>query len=158
MQRRSSDSLRGALRAAGLRVTPQRLAILETFASACDHPTAQTLYQRLLLSFPTMSFATVYNTLDALSRVGLCGTLRLGTAARFDPNTAPHHHAVCDLCDTVVDLPVESLGPDASHAVGGFEIRQVERLYRGVCAACQRRSPKGASTTTPRPAREAAAR
>src|SRR5579864_1038943 len=93
------------LQHAGLKLTPQRIAIVRLFASDQSHPTAQHLFERLQPSFPSMSFATVYNTLDALARAGLTGIVRLpgkrGDAARFDPNTAPHHHAVCDDCGAV---------------------------------------------------------
>jgi Fe2+ or Zn2+ uptake regulation protein len=75
------------LKANGLRMTPQRVAIVRLFADDPSHPTAQELFDRLHDAFPTMSFATVYNTLDALARVGLTGSLHLGGAIRFDPNT-----------------------------------------------------------------------
>ena len=90
------------LQRAGLKLTPQRMAIVRLFADDGSHPTAQDLFERLRPTFPSMSFATVYNTLDALARAGLAGIVRLpgkrGDAARFDPNTRPHHHAVCDGC------------------------------------------------------------
>ena len=89
-----------------------------------------------------MSFATVYNTLDALAAAGLSGTLRLGGAARFDPNMDAHHHAVCDRCGAVRDIPAETLAPSSAtvrrlqKAAGGFSVRAVERVYRGLCAKC----------------------
>src|SRR5436309_3929935 len=99
------------LKRAGLKLTPQRIAIVREIADDLTHPTAQDLFERLRPSFPTMSFATVYNTLDALARCGLTGELRLGAAVRFDPNTAPHHHAVCDACGTIVDIPADDEPP-----------------------------------------------
>jgi Fur family peroxide stress response transcriptional regulator len=130
------------LREVGLRITPQRLAILKTFAGDTSHPTAQELFERLRPEFPSMSFATVYKTLDALARTGLSGTVRIGTAARFDPNTEPHHHLVCEACGAVLDLPVRSLnaGRAATRRIArvapGFSIRSVERIYRGTCERC----------------------
>jgi Fur family peroxide stress response transcriptional regulator len=132
------------LRARGLRMTSQRLAIVEQFAADASHPTAQELFDRLKRTFPTMSFATVYNTLDALAAAGLSRTLRLGTAARFDPNTAPHHHAVCERCGAIVDVEVgaRALAPDESDAralgsaAPGFSVTTVERVYRGTCSSC----------------------
>jgi Fur family peroxide stress response transcriptional regulator len=136
------------LRRAGLKVTPQRMAIVRLFAGDTSHPTAQDLYERLRPSFPSMSFATVYNTLDALARAGLAGTVRLpgkrGDAARFDPNTTPHHHAVCDACGAVVDIAAGTLAPSAGtttklrRVAPGFEVRTVERIYRGLCSRCAR--------------------
>ena len=143
------------LKRAGLKMTPQRIAIVELFATDHTHPTAQDLFERLRPSFPTMSFATVYNTLDALASAGLSGTLRLGNAARFDPNTSPHHHAVCDRCGAIDDVPAETLTPKAStvrrlrKVAGGFAVRAVERVYRGLCSSCAARAQDGAKGSRP---------
>jgi Fur family peroxide stress response transcriptional regulator len=134
------------LKRAGLKLTPQRIAIVRLFAGDESHPTAQDMFERLRPSFPSMSFATVYNTLDALARAGLAGIVRLpgkrGDAARFDPNTSAHHHAVCDECGAVLDIAAGTLSPTAAsvkklrRAAPGFSVRAVERIYRGFCARC----------------------
>jgi Fe2+ or Zn2+ uptake regulation protein len=134
------------LKRAGLKMTPQRIAIVRLFAEDDSHPTAQDLYERLRGAFPSMSFATVYNTLDALARAGLAGIVRLpgkrGDAARFDPSTAPHHHAVCDGCGAVLDVTAGTLSPTLAarekvrRVAPGFDVRAVERIYRGLCAQC----------------------
>jgi Fur family peroxide stress response transcriptional regulator len=135
------------LKRAGLKLTPQRIAIVRALADDHSHPTAQELYDRLHDGFPTMSFATVYNTLDALANCGLTGSLNLGStrAVRFDPNTSPHHHAVCDACGAIVDLPAEPPSAEAAHRVlagaPGFRVRSEERIFRGLCGRCS--SPKG---------------
>jgi Fur family peroxide stress response transcriptional regulator len=136
------ETMLATLRKRGLRITPQRIALVEAFASDSSHPTAQELFERLRPAFPSMSFATVYNTLDALAQAGLSSTLHLGGAARFDPNTTPHHHAVCDACGAAFDVPAHSLAPNDSSAsrvhkvAPGFVVRRVEQTYRGMCASC----------------------
>lgn len=128
-----------ALKNSGLKLTPQRIAIVRELAHDTSHPTAQELYERLLPSHPTMSFATVYNTLDALAKLGLVGMLRLGSAVRFDPNMSSHHHAVCDACGKVVDLPAPAPSKASvarAEARSGFHIRSEERTYRGLCDRC----------------------
>jgi Fe2+ or Zn2+ uptake regulation protein len=133
------SAMLGELKRAGLKMTPQRIAIVRELADDLTHPTAQELFERLQVDFPTMSFATVYNTLDALARLGLTGALRLGNAVRFDPNTEPHHHAVCDACGLIADIPA---APDSTddlervEARTGFSIRTEERIYRGRCDRC----------------------
>src|SRR5215471_14936160 len=136
-----------SLRAAGLKLTPQRLAIVRELAADPTHPTAQELFDRLRPALPTMSFATVYNTLDALASAGLCEALSLAPgASRFDPNMDAHHHAVCDACGLVRDVPLGALqasGPPSQvvlDAAPGFQVRAVERIYRGLCAACAKRA------------------
>ncbi|MBX3186896.1 MAG: transcriptional repressor [Labilithrix sp.] len=128
------------LKRAGLKLTPQRIALVREIADDASHPTAQGLYERLQPQFPTMSFATVYNTLDALARCGLTGALHLGGAVRFDPNTEPHHHAICDACGTVVDIPAP---PAAIPVVEGFVVRAEERTYRGLCGRCTEVTQEG---------------
>ena len=138
------------VRAAGLKLTPQRMAIVRELAADPTHPTAQELFERLRPALPTMSFATVYNTLDALAAAGLCASLSLSPgAARFDPNMEPHHHAVCDRCGLVRDVHCEQGDPDPGQAKDGpprhppgFQIRAVELTYRGLCAACAGLAPE----------------
>lgn len=130
-----------ALDRASLRKTPQRVAIVRAFVDDPSHPTAQQIFDRLRRQMPTMSFATVYNTLAALEHAGSCRTLRIDGPAgdagtRFDPNVEPHDHAVCDRCGAVSDIPRASseAPPRLSH---GFHVTAVERLYRGECAQCK---------------------
>lgn len=154
------ESMLACVRSAGLKLTPQRIAIVRELAADPAHPTAQELFERLRPALPTMSFATVYNTLDALAAAGLCAALSLSPgASRFDPNMAPHHHAVCDRCGSVRDVPCEAAAaepprapsPPALHAAPGFVVRSVERIYRGLCAACAKDSPP-AGAARPKPA------
>lgn len=169
--RREAESRVAAMlegvRASGLKLTPQRMAIVRELAADPTHPTAQELYERLRPSLPTMSFATVYNTLDALASAGLCAAMSLVPgASRFDPNMAAHHHAVCDRCGLVRDVPVAGgqpgapatsaaarapagaprrspgEGQDLADVAPGFQVRAVERIYRGLCAECAREQPK----------------
>lgn len=144
---RRLDAAIARLRAAGFKVTPQRLAIVRTFLDDPTHPTAQDIFARLKPGLPMMSFATVYNTLDALSNVGLSAARALTKGStRFDPNVVPHDHAVCDACGAVSDV-MESAAAEGAHdrptssapaRVVGFEIHAVEKVYRGLCAACAR--------------------
>jgi Fur family peroxide stress response transcriptional regulator len=130
-----ADRMMQQVRAAGLKLTPQRLAIVRAIADDPTHPTAQELFDRLRPALPTMSFATVYNTLAALSAAGLCASRSLGRGStRFDPNTEPHDHAVCDGCGRVLDVARQRTSAAAS--LGGFQVRAVERIYRGTCAEC----------------------
>ena len=128
------------LRAAGLKLTAQRLAVVRCLVGDETHPTAQELFARLRPTFPSMSFATVYNTLAALSQVGACSAVQLGGPARFDPNVHAHDHLICEQCGLVRDVhakgSVEPRSPDRA-GLAGFEVHRVERVYRGLCASCR---------------------
>jgi Fe2+ or Zn2+ uptake regulation protein len=164
----SPDSPRGAamldeLRSRGLRLTPQRVAVVRELAQDESHPTAQELFDRLRGSLPTMSFATVYNTLDALRRADLCSALALSPGSgRFDPNVSPHDHLVCDRCGSVRDLmaadtralprPTRASARSRLAAVAPhFELRAVEQVFRGLCPSCST-APGAAQRPTTRTA------
>jgi Fe2+ or Zn2+ uptake regulation protein len=135
------------VRASGLKMTPQRMAIVRELAADPTHPTAQELFERLRPALPTMSFATVYNTLDALAAAGLCASLSLSPGpARFDPNMRAHHHAVCDRCGLVRDVDGDAPEPEREPSPRplGFQIRAVELIYRGLCAECAQQVAEGA--------------
>jgi Fe2+ or Zn2+ uptake regulation protein len=143
------------LRRAGLKLTAQRLAVVRCLVGDETHPTAQELFDRLKPSFPTMSFATVYNTLAALSSVGACQVVQLGggvsggrtAAMRFDPNVHAHDHFVCEHCGIVRDvkaLDADNMPPGYARAApgralrpGDLQVNRVERIYRGLCASCR---------------------
>jgi Fur family peroxide stress response transcriptional regulator len=134
-----------ALERAKLRRTPQRLAIVRAFVDDETHPTAQQIFDRLKRAMPTMSFATVYNTLAALEGAGRCRVVRVSDDdfARFDPRVDPHDHAVCDRCGAVRDVAARR-SARAPEVGDGFRVRSVERVYRGLCADCaaKRHAPK----------------
>jgi Fe2+ or Zn2+ uptake regulation protein len=133
------EHLLTAVRDAGLKLTPQRIAIVRELADDPTHPTAHELFERLQPELPTMSFATVYNTLAALAEAGLCAARALERGpVRFDPNVAPHDHAVCDRCGRVMDITRDeaATGRGRGAPLEGFAVRAVERIYRGLCAGC----------------------
>lgn len=126
------------LRRAGLKLTAQRLAIVRCLVGDETHPTAQELFDRLRPSFPTMSFATVYNTLAALTSLGACKPVQLGGATRFDPNVHPHDHVLCESCGSVRDVEAPPCPPSALEGpLRDFQVHRMERIYRGLCASCR---------------------
>ena len=139
-----------ALRSAGVKLTQQRRAVVERFASDPTHPTAQGLFIELRALHPGMSFATVYNTLACLRAQGLCRDIEFaGAATRFDPNSGRHDHSVCERCGAVRDIPAL---PVARRRLRGFRVRAVESIYRGLCATCDtstaRRASRGSQNDT----------
>ncbi len=86
-----------------LRLTPQRIAILDYLDGNKSHPSAEDIYRAVAKKFPTISLATVYNTLSALARRGQLLKLTIDPSkARYDPNTFPHHHLICNVCKTTL--------------------------------------------------------
>ena len=141
-----ANSMLAGLERADFKLMPQRIAIVRELADDLTHPTAQALFDRLRPAFPTMSFATVYNPLAALTECSLVQGLKLGGSVRLDPNTEPHHHAVCDACGVIHDIPLERVerververAPPSADSTSflGFRVLREQRTYRGLCAQC----------------------
>lgn len=105
----NSDSLiKGfleACRAAGLKVTQQRIEIYRELLQSSDHPSAELLHKRLAERMPTISLDTVYRTLATLEQHGLVSRVQtVGSLARFEAVTIPHHHLICSKCNKVADF------------------------------------------------------
>jgi Fur family transcriptional regulator, peroxide stress response regulator len=90
------------LREAGLRSTPQRLAIVDEVFNR-HHPTVGEVYESVRRQFPTIGLATVYNTLRSLTERGFVRELPFGDATRFDVNMEPHANLVCKRCGRIED-------------------------------------------------------
>ena len=135
---RTPTELVGEFRARGLKVTPQRVAVFAALEGNDQHPSAEAVFAIVREEMPTISLRTVYQTLNDLAAMGEIGQLELGTgAARFDPNTGPHHHLVCDRCGLVRDVPVGAGEPTPPRSeLAGFRVHHTEVVFRGRCAPC----------------------
>ncbi len=88
-----------------IKLTPQRLAILDYLEGNKSHPSAADIYRALSEKYPSMSFATVYNTLEMLREKGRVLELSIDSGKkRFDPDTKPHHHLICVQCKQIIDV------------------------------------------------------
>jgi len=125
------------LRKAGLKVTPQRLAILSFLEDNTSHPSAEEIYRALKPRFPSLSPATVYNTLDALIYAGVLQEVNIDPARRrVDPNPKPHTHFLCTRCGRVYDLNLPAHEISIPDEVMGFRVHRYALNLYGVCPAC----------------------
>jgi Fe2+ or Zn2+ uptake regulation protein len=127
------------IRGAGLRVTPQRRAILGAFApGATGHLTADEVYERARSEVPELARATVYNALGELVRAGLLRSVEGFGAVRYDSNLDDsHHHFRCRSCGRLFDVH-----PRAADQIelddDGFTVERVQVLLEGSCPECAR--------------------
>lgn len=128
----------------GVKVTAQRVAIFECLAERQGHLSAEEVYQDVLPRYPTLSFATVYNTLQLLTELGEVHELIVDELRRrYDVNTDPHHHAVCRACHRIFDVEPAVLGtawarPETvALAGGGFRVETVSIELTGLCNTCE---------------------
>jgi Fur family transcriptional regulator, peroxide stress response regulator len=123
----------------GLKLTPQRLAILKYLDGNKDHPSAENIYKAVSKEFPMMSFATVYNTLETLKKRGSVQELTIDPQKkRFDHNPKPHHHLICIDCKKIVDVHNEFQlnGPKIEDE--DFEIIGNHIEFYGLCSQCRK--------------------
>ncbi len=120
-----------------IKLTPQRLAILGFLENNRSHPSAEDIYRAVLKQFPTMSFATVYNTLEALKSKGNVQELKIDPGKkRYDPDISRHHHLICMKCKNIVDIFKDfdiSLSEDLT---SGFDIIGNSIEFYGICRSC----------------------
>ncbi|MBB6455130.1 Fur family peroxide stress response transcriptional regulator [Salirhabdus euzebyi] len=129
------------LRESGVRITPQRHAVLEFLIKSMTHPTADDIYKALEGKFPNMSVATVYNNLRVFREIGLVRELTYGdSSSRFDCNTSEHYHIICSSCGKIVDFHYPSLEEVESLAeqVTGFDVSHHRMEVYGTCDGCKK--------------------
>ncbi len=112
------------LKESGVRITPQRHAVLEFLLNSKIHPTADDIYRALEDKFPNMSVATVYNNLRVFRENGLVRELTYGdSSSRFDCDTEEHYHLICDQCGKIVDFHYPSLYRSREARCPGYKLR-----------------------------------
>jgi Fur family ferric uptake transcriptional regulator len=147
----------------GLRVTAQRVLVLEALAAAGGHMTADEIMRWVAERYPAINLATIYRTLDLLTSVGLVTQADLGGgASQFELVGATlHHHLVCERCGDMAEIEDALMVPMRERILHQYGFRAGARHMAifGVCDACLSASrvpalAPGAAETFPSPASE----
>lgn len=138
----SSEELAVRCRAAGLKATPQRMAIFQALVESREHPSPEVVFEAVKQALPSISLATVYKTLDSLEEAGLIAEVsQLAKSKRYDANDHPHHHLVCTSCGSITDVNHPELDRLAAPpGLGGFEAHEVRIQILGRCTMCRART------------------
>lgn len=126
-------------RSLGLNLTHQRLAVFKALYASTDHPSAETIYNKLKRDIPTISLATIYKTLELFREIGELTEVNVLRTARFDSNTTPHHHLVCIECnriDDIMDLSLNDLTQEKA-ANYSYDVVEGRMEFRGYCPDCK---------------------
>ena len=128
-----------ACREKGLRLTPQRQEIFKELARAIDHPTAETLHQRLILRMPNLSIDTVYRTLGTFANLGLINKVETSESqAHFEVSQVQHHHLICRKCKDIIDFQWQYIDaaalPEEVFSWGRIERKSI--VAYGICHKC----------------------
>lgn len=120
------------LRQCDIQPTPQRIAVVECVLTSKTHPTADDILLSARKACPTVSRATVYNTLNLLVEKGLIGmqTIKEG-AVVFDPNVRRHHHFIDEETGEIHDIPWDQLEVKGKERLKKFEVSEFQVILRG---------------------------
>ena len=132
-------------------LTPQRRAVLDVIQASEEHLTAGEIFALARGQHPTISFATVYNSLRYLKQEGLVAEIAFGNgASRYDRVTARHDHAVCSVCGRLVDfdLPAAVELTRAAARRTRFRPESIFLTLVGVCPDCDAGRPKQQTKTS----------
>lgn len=122
-----------------LGLTKQREVVLQVIREAETHLTANEVFDNAKRLLPTISFATVYNSLRFLKEAGHIAEIQFGNgASRFDRKLSRHDHAICNKCGKLVDIeldfPVDLVQSAAQFS--NFRPESLEFTLRGICPEC----------------------
>lgn len=122
-----------------LGLTRQREVVLRVIRDSHGHLTASEVFAAAKAALPTISFATVYNSLRYLKDAGHIAEIQFGNgASRFDRLTHRHDHAICTKCGKLVDIEMKHPASLITQAVGlsQFKPESLEFTLRGICPDC----------------------
>jgi len=121
-------------------LTPQRSAVLQVIRESENHLTASEIFQAARRRLPTISYATVYNSLRYLKEAGLVHEISFGNgASRYDRVTERHDHAICTRCGKLVDLDLNVTDElmRAAARRSRFKAESIHLTLRGLCPDCR---------------------
>jgi Fur family iron response transcriptional regulator len=120
------------LRAHDIQPSAQRVAVAGYVLGTAEHPSADQVWARVRTSFPMISRATVYNTLNLFVAKGLLRELILAEGRLvYDPNTGPHHHFIDDDTGEIADIPWSALDVARVDQLPGVDVREWQVVIRG---------------------------
>jgi len=136
----TKDSIIQKLRERGLRITPQRLAILEVLIEKGHlHPGAGFIYKEAKKKSRRLSLSTTYATINEFSRYGIIKTLQFdGVENRCEGNLDEHINLICEKCGEIIDYKIpRSVNQKDMTRKTGFIITNSRLEYYGYCRDCR---------------------
>jgi Fe2+ or Zn2+ uptake regulation protein len=143
-----SEEVSEALRQWGMRVTPQRIAVLEAVRESHTHLSAEEVYEEVRRRIPNISLGTVYKALGEFRDAGQVRALQVSGKLRFDGGTGPHAHLVCQRCHRIEDVGVDTVVDLPENERLGYVLLGVEVTFWGICPECREQSgsPRASNT------------
>ncbi len=142
----TKESMVSQMRKKGLKVTPQRLAIIDVLIELGDsHPGASLIYKKAKKKKKSLSLSTTYATLNEFSRHGIIKTLQFDKMEdRYDGNLEEHINLICEKCGKILDYKVPIVVDQKEVAKKtGFSVTDTRLEYYGYCRDCREKTKEG---------------
>jgi len=126
----------------GLKLTRQRLEIIDLLAREKTHPSASSIFVEARKKEPSISLSTVYYTLDAMKRAGLIKELEFTDRdSRYEGDVSDHLNLVCTGCGKIEDFQAPKPVPlEKVERKTGFRVDSARFEYYGLCRKCRLKS------------------
>lgn len=130
------DELARKLAEKNIRPSYQRMKILEYLIIKKTHPTVDNIFNDLIKELPTLSKATVYNTLDLLRKEKLAKVVAIeNNETRYDARVSNHGHFKCETCGSIFDFEVD-IDSFLTDSLKNFKINEKNVYFNGICPKC----------------------
>jgi len=119
-----------------LKITPQRIEVLQYLDKHRTHPTVDEIYSELKEKNPSLSKTTVYNSVEILEKNVLIQSITIsGSELRYDFKEGMHHHFLCKQCGEIIDIDVTC--PNLGNMLEcGHDVQEVHGYFKGICKKC----------------------
>lgn len=127
------------LKQQGLRLTPQRLAVINALAISVDHLSAEQIHNQVRVDFPTTSLTTIYKTLAVLVKNKLLVEIGFSEGSnRYDLVTEAHAHLICVRCKSIIDPELDGISRMVEQIITQYGYQKVSQRLDifGVCPRC----------------------
>ena len=133
-----SMDFEGNLKRGGLKITPQRMAILKEIQKA-GHATIEEIYERILEIYPSISLATIYKNLASMCEARILNEIKPPLQKqRYELNHTPHSHLVCQICGNLQDIDLDIQSLDIQKICKDFEVTNISVALCGICKECKK--------------------
>ncbi len=130
----NTEKIISLLKESDLRITPQRIAVLDYIYNEADHPDALEVWENVSKQYPNFSKTTVYNALKSLVDCGLLITVTINEdSIHYDADVRPHGHFICRKCSKIYDFDVNCVN---INGLNDFIIEKKAIYYSGICKSC----------------------
>lgn len=120
-----------------IRLSHQRLKVLEYLTLNQCHPTVDQIYNNLHMEVPTLSKTTVYNTLNSLTEAGLVRIINIeDNETRYDIRIDDHGHFKCESCKKIYDFNID-INAFETNDLKNFAINDKNVYFKGICPNCK---------------------